>query len=259
MTAGCHTADPAPAGAACFFCHGHEGIVNFVLPTWDNHPSGTGNYCSHCHDPGWFRPVEYVPPAIVGGVPSVLHVTTNTAEIVWYTDEPASSFVEYGTADPASVAGTATQAPVHDVTLTGLAEGTTYQFRVRSSDAFRNLTLSALAEFRTASAHAPPQPAIVPHDPVWFDSNPQPVTFLWGAVRDPDGDPVEYRVQVYKSATLTPVFLDSGWIPTTTWTANVPAEAECAYYWWRVEARDAAHDLLSPWSVVDNFWGCPND
>ena len=80
-----------------------------------------------------------VPPAIVA----------NTMTIVWATDEPATSQVEYGTTlaygsstplDPALLTS-------HSVVLTGLVPQTSYYYRLHSRDAAGNEKISANGQF----------------------------------------------------------------------------------------------------------------
>jgi hypothetical protein len=63
--------------------------------------------------------------------------TANTAKVTWTTAVPADSQVEYGTtASYGSVTAlAAAKVAIHSVALSGLTGGTTYHFRVRSSDA----------------------------------------------------------------------------------------------------------------------------
>ena len=63
--------------------------------------------------------------------------TANTAKVTWATAVPADSQVEYGTtASYGSVTVlAAAKVATHSVSLNGLKGGTTYHFRVRSSDA----------------------------------------------------------------------------------------------------------------------------
>jgi hypothetical protein len=62
--------------------------------------------------------------------------TANTAKVAWTTAVPADSQVEYGTtASYGSVTAlAAAKVATHSVALSGLKGGTTYHFRVRSSD-----------------------------------------------------------------------------------------------------------------------------
>lgn len=262
MVSGCHdgvtivrnqvmSLDPAPAGKPCFFCHGHEGIVNFVMPTWDGHPNGTGNFCSHCHSPGWFPPVNYVPPAVVNV--TVSGVTPNSAIVTWGTNTLATSYVEYGTTAPGIVAGDYNPVTTHQVTLTGLAPSTAYVYRVRSSDQFRNVTESAQASFSTTSAAAPPPPALVAVADLQAFANTTPVGFGWSAVASPAGNAVQYDLQISTSATFATLTYDSGWIAATNATVNLASPVGSTRYYWRVQARDAVLLAPSAWSAVSSF------
>jgi hypothetical protein len=69
--------------------------------------------------------------------------TANTANVTWVTAVPADSQVEYGTT--ASYGGATAVSPAkvtsHAVAISGLTGGTTYHFRVRSSDANGSLVV----------------------------------------------------------------------------------------------------------------------
>jgi predicted CXXCH cytochrome family protein len=263
MTADCHgSVDPAPAGKPCFFCHGHEGMVNFALPTWDNHPNGTGSYCWHCHSPGWFPAVvETTPPRILSG-PTVT-LSASTATITWTTDEISTSYVEYGTSSPGTIVGDwASPTTSHAVTLSGLCELTTYGFRVRSSDRLRNVMESATASFTTPSAHAPPAPAPVPQPNAEYDAgsgtatvpSSTTATFQWSAVTAPDGHAVQYRFQLSSSPSFATTIADA-WQSTNTAQRTFPVnEYPGDTYYWRVQARDSVEtSYVSSWSATDSF------
>ena len=103
--------------------------------------------------------VDTTPP-VISDV-SATNITTSSANIIWVTDEPSTSQVEYGrttaygllsTLDPALVTS-------HSVTLTGLSAGTTYHFRVISADGLGNPALSSDFTFTTAT---PPPPTPTP-------------------------------------------------------------------------------------------------
>ena len=74
---------------------------------------------------------------------SVSDLTDSTATITWTTDEESDGTVSYGTSnaeweDYPSEAHVADASTSHSVTLTGLTDGTTYYFRVGSTDASGN-------------------------------------------------------------------------------------------------------------------------
>lgn len=264
MTTSCHATDPAPPGAPCFFCHGHEGIVNFVMPSWDNHPNYGQTYCSHCHGGDWFPSVvDHTPPKFLSGPIAV--ATGSAVTVTWTTDEAATSFVEFGTSTLSSVQGDGTLVTSHSVTVGGLSELTSYGYRARSSDALRNVALSATGAFTTASASAPAAPVLSAQPDATWESDtqipPYVATFTWSAVTAPDGDPVEYRFQLGTDSTFASPGVDTVAPSATLQQAiDVPVYPG-ATYWWRVQARDAVHPAFaSSWSAPDSFlvyWSLP--
>ena len=106
-------------------------------------------------------------PPVISAVASTA-ITTSGATIIWTTNEPADSQVEYGTT---TAYGTLTpldgvRGTSHTVTLTGLAANTVYHFRVHSSDAAGYLAESSDATLTTLS-DAPP-PVSWPNEPPGF-------------------------------------------------------------------------------------------
>src|SRR5229473_7425379 len=78
-------------------------------------------------------------------------ITTSSSQVVWTTNVPADSSVDYGTT---TVYGTST--PVdsamvtsHQMTLSGLAAGTTYYYQVNSTDSKNNHGKSGGHAFKT--------------------------------------------------------------------------------------------------------------
>ncbi|MEM3444642.1 MAG: S8 family serine peptidase [Thermoplasmata archaeon] len=88
-------------------------------------------------------------PPVISNV-AVTNITSNSATVLWTTDEPSSSIVEYGTTtsygQTASGAGGVTS---HSVLLSGLTASTTYHFRVKSVDAAGNTATSTDYTFTT--------------------------------------------------------------------------------------------------------------
>lgn len=81
------------------------------------------------------------------------------ATVTWTTDEPARGTVEYGTTTAyGSRVESTTLATSHSHSLTGLAPGTTYNYRVRATDSAGNASTSANRTFTTA-ANPPPAAA----------------------------------------------------------------------------------------------------
>jgi hypothetical protein len=80
---------------------------------------------------------------------------------------------------------------------------------------------------------------------------PLSVTLNWNAVTSPDGDPVQYYVQVDNASDFSSPNYTSGWISGTSWSVTLPTAGT---WYWRVQARDANHTaVVSEWSISDSF------
>ncbi len=93
------------------------------------------------------------PPAISDV--SSIHISSDSATIIWNTDEPATSQVEYGftTSYGSSTTLDSDLVTIHSQTLTGLSASTLYHYRVKSKDAAGNEGISSDYTFTTS---APP-------------------------------------------------------------------------------------------------------
>lgn len=81
---------------------------------------------------------------------SVAYLTGSTATIQWETNENATSEVHYGlTNGYGKVKTSSSKKRIHDITLTGLVDATTYQFRVQSKDKDNNTARWFNMSFRT--------------------------------------------------------------------------------------------------------------
>src|SRR5439155_163368 len=95
-------------------------------------------------------------PPVITGV-AVTSIGGTSATIKWTTNETADSQVEYGLTT--SYGSTTTLNPTlvtsHTVSLTGLTASTTYHYRIRSTDASGNLSLTSDSSITTMSSNAP--------------------------------------------------------------------------------------------------------
>jgi hypothetical protein len=83
-------------------------------------------------------------------------ITASSAVITWMTDIVATSDVDYGTTvSYGSLASSAGTVSSHSVSLTGLSQGTTYHFRVRSTGSGTSESTSGDFTFTTLDATAP--------------------------------------------------------------------------------------------------------
>ena len=107
-------------------------------------------------DQGAYEMVATTPPPVISGV-FVSGISTNSAFINWSTDQPATSYVQYG---PSSYTNTTTTdrtlVTSHSAALSGLAASSLYHFRVGSTNSAGSATLSADYTFTTAAAPVVP-------------------------------------------------------------------------------------------------------
>ncbi len=93
-------------------------------------------------DQGAYEYVATTPPPIISGV-FVSGISTNSAFINWSTDQPSTSYVQYGPSSYTNTTPTdSTLVTTHSVTLSGLAASSLYHFRVGSTNSTGGATLS---------------------------------------------------------------------------------------------------------------------
>ncbi len=96
-------------------------------------------------------------PAITSESPAVTDITRVSATVSWTTSKVSSSLVYYrpvGSKELPLEAGTSTLASAHRVKLTGLAEGTVYEYAVESVDGQGNRVRSKSYQFTTTLPEA---------------------------------------------------------------------------------------------------------
>jgi hypothetical protein len=150
---------------------------------------------------------------------------------------------------------------IHRVDLAGLTPNTTYTWRIRTSDRFRNVTETPLQTFRTVDPDAPPAPALV-HEPEQYNSGGsgndpwvywvgQPLQ--WQSVTSPGGGAVQYRLQLTTDPTFTANAVDAV-LTETSYPLSLSGPLGSYVIWqWRVMAIDAATGRESIWSAVDAY------
>ncbi len=95
-----------------------------------------------------FTTLDSTPPAIID--PTVVDITETSARVIWTTDEPATSAVDYGLDATYGTQVSDTSLVIdHSVILVGLDPGTTYHYKVGSSDAWGNYAESGDDTFTT--------------------------------------------------------------------------------------------------------------
>jgi len=185
-------------------------------------------------------------PAISAISLSVVPTTYTPPTVAWTTNEPSTSWLLWGTTTDTTgtpVYGSDTLVTSHSVLWNeSLTVGTTYYYRVRSTDALGNTSTSAVLTYVPVM----PPPAPVMSDETTFtglnDTNPVWVALDSSSVTSPDGHGVEYQFSLNGQL--------SAWQSSTTWTLQLYTGA----YSVAVRARDVVHPAaLSAWSAADTF------
>jgi glucose/arabinose dehydrogenase len=176
-----------------------------------------------------------ITPPVISGI-AVSSVAGTSTTIQWTTNELADSQVEYGLT--ASYGSTTTVDPTlrtaHSVALTGLADSTTYHYRVKSRDAAGNLATSTDQTFTTSDV-TPPVISGLTATAVAATS----ATIQWTTNEASDSQ-VDYGPTTSYGSTTT---LD----PTlrTAHTVALSGLTDGTTYHYRVKSKDAASNLAA--------------
>jgi peptidoglycan hydrolase-like protein with peptidoglycan-binding domain/chitodextrinase len=186
--------------------------------------------------------VDNTPPDIVIGYVSVSAISQNSVVVTWTTDRAANARVEYGltTSYGTITPNTSVNGTSHSVTLSGLNPGTTYNYRVRSSDSNGYQTNSSNQTFTTSqSTQTSDTSAPVITSAVAGSISQSSATITW-VTNEPSDTLVEYGTTVsYGSqTTLNPQMVTSHSATLTGLTSNVT-------YNFRVKSKDAAGNLAT--------------
>lgn len=207
--------------------------------------------------------------------------TQTTATVTWVTSEPATSTVKYGNeSSSGATRGEGDPTTRHSIEISMLDPGTTYTLRVHSVDECGYEVVSEQVTFRTKKgddAHdidvddeddeddeeddeiidvqvsdVLQAPILVNVPSTMSGGSGKTVKLEWSEVSDPDGDPVQYLVEVSWSPDFSTPSHTSGWIEARSWSVTLPPGGS---WFWRVRARDANHpQTMSDWSLVDSFY-----
>ncbi len=182
--------------------------------------------------------------------------STTSATITWSTDEASTSRVDYGTSSSSLSSNVvdSTLVTAHSLTVSGLAAGTTYYFRVTSVDAASNTSTSpstnfAPLSFTTTAVNAPPVISAVASIP---GSTSAQITWT---TNDPATSTVNYGTS---SSALTSTVTDGTLV--TSHTATLAGLTSGLIYYYRVTSADASSNT-STYPATGNsplsFATCP--
>ena len=182
--------------------------------------------------------------------PTISNVTTtnieyNTAQIQWETDEPASSFVEFGLSTSyGRIYGNEELVTFHSVQLPkDLTPESTYHFRVRSRDAAGNEAISQDFTFTTAQDPQDTTPPTITFDPSTGIGQPSEtqITISWTTNEDADSY-IDYSTD--KSFSFT----QGSPIMTTEHSATLVGLKPGTLYYFRIRSSDPSGNQ----AILDN-------
>lgn len=196
---------------------------------------------------------------VVSGWGPRFNTTSKWADIVWTTDEQASTRVDYGTTTAygttLTIAGYRTS---HSVRLSNLAAGQTYYYKITTIDKLGNESVKT-GSFVARSG----SPVLTPVGNLDQDANFNfTVNFGWAAVPDPDSQTVRYDIQISRAADFSTTYsqltdtVSTSWSTTITHSGGVNTSNT---WYWRVRAKDS-YGSVSDWSTssfTTYVYSCP--
>jgi len=138
-----------------------------------------------------------------------------------------------------------------------LATNATWYYRVKARDATNGNVETAWSPYRSfsmSSTAPPPAPVLTTYAGCGSGvcSTTCAASLAWSAVTSPDGDPVQYYVQLTTDSTFASVPYNTGWIAGTSW--NPTPQLAGGNWYWRVMARDSVHtSAMSAYSLPSSF------
>jgi hypothetical protein len=197
-------------------------------------------------------PPDTTPP-VIGSIGSS-NITTSGATISWTTDEPSTTQVDYGltTAYGSTTSLDPTLQTSHTQSLSGLAPGTVYHYRVSSLDAAGN---QATSGDRTFTTEASPPDATPPVIGSIRSSNitTSGATISW-TTDEPSTTQVDYGLTTPYSSTTN---LDS--TLRTSHTQLLSGLVPGTVYHYRVSSLDAAGNPASSGDLIFTTEAPPPD
>ena len=201
-------------------------------------------------------PILVAEPDIVCAAGACLDLTLNWNAVTSLDGDPIEYFVQVDNNADFSSPEYVTPAWTTDIFWNvTVATESSYYWRVQARDSGHPAWISSWSNADSlivASSDSPPAPTGLT-DPGTYNSDVSTVVNLsWNAVTDPNGDPVQYQVQVSWYPAFDSIQYDSGWISATNWSLSV---SSCSGWYWRVRARDAFHVMaMSNWSTSATYF-----
>lgn len=191
-------------------------------------------------------------PVITSGPTTIPDFTTATVN--WGTNEPADSVVEYSTdLSFSSVAALTSDVTAHSVLLSGLTDGITYNYRVKSTNPFGLTTTSPNGTFTTLLIPDTTPPVVSFVAPAGGSTQQGVITITVNATDDKSG---VASVEISESGPKNPggrvlqTLTSGGPNYSITWDTNDPVNGEAnGTVTLTARATDAAGNAAAPVSI----------
>lgn len=179
-------------------------------------------------------PGDTTPPSI--SFVFVNNIGETTATISWTTNESATSQAEYGltVSYVLSTSEDSSFKTSHSVSLSGLAAGATYHFRVKSKDASGNLATSSDATFKTVSLPDKQAPIVSSVTSNTYAADTQTINISWMT-----NEPATSQIEYGETESLGQTTAEDGRL-VTNHTVQLTGIAKELVYYFKVRSRDAA-------------------
>ena len=211
-----------------------EPNTTYHYATCSTDGSGNGPACSEDLTFTTLSTPDTELPVIIGA-PVVRNRTDVSADIAWSTNELSDEFVEYGT-DPSYglIAGSADHRLEHEVRLTNLKPGTTYYFRIASTDPAGNGPTRSADGLNFFTRSAPDLlPPVVIAGPLVMARTQDAATIQW-TTDEPSDSRVDYGTDAdIERQIIMPEDVTSHTIPLT----NLEPDTE---YFYQIGSMDAS-------------------
>jgi chitodextrinase len=203
-----------------------QGLAGLAASTLYNYRVKSRDAAGNLATSGNFTFTTKAAPDVTAPIISTVaasNITTNSATISWNTNEASNTQVEYGltTTYGSSTVVNATLVSSHAQSLTGLAAGSVYNYRVKSRDAAGNLGTSGNFTFTTAAVpnSAPVISSAAAATPTTANVG-QAISFTAGAT-DADGDALQYTWNFGDGTTALGASVSHAYAAAGTYTASV--------------------------------------
>ena len=216
----------------------HHGGERPVIPTCQTLPPGIENQINSATTT---QSTTNITAPTISGI-SINGITASTTSIDWITDEPATSYVDYGTTS--SYGDTVTNGTIlstsHDIELSGLTASTLYHFRITSTDAANNTATTSDETFTTsvASDTIPPVISLISVGSIASTS----ADVSW-TTNEPATSEVYFSTSSPLDLTTAMTTIGSGLLMTHSLTIS-PLTASTTYYY-VVSSQDALNNIAT--------------